>query len=267
MLLRTSTSQRGFSMVEIVISMGILGIMALVTMKLIDTQAQNEAMARSQGEIAKTMALLQASINDRDRCQMMFAGRGVNPPEYVSQLVYITQTQMKVLLAGESQYQDFRVDSIGLKQSTMISKDVADVDVTFSIERKGINFFQSSNRWVTMRKTISFVYSADANNKIKSCGPAVGDANLLAKQNICLNLGAAATWDPGTGACRLNTIQCPVGQIPEKMIELGNLECKPLRNNVVLNDFFDISAAGINCAGRDIRLDAVSGGKIRLICP
>lgn len=64
-------SQKGFSLPEITVALGLLGGISLMTIKLVENQMNNEAHLKAKTEIAKTTALLKTILNDPENCRNM----------------------------------------------------------------------------------------------------------------------------------------------------------------------------------------------------
>lgn len=64
-------NQKGFTLPEIMISLGLLGGISIVTVRLIENQASNEAHLKAKAEIMKTTSLLKTILNDPEHCRNM----------------------------------------------------------------------------------------------------------------------------------------------------------------------------------------------------
>ncbi len=64
-------NQKGFTLPEIMVSLGLLGGISIVTVRLIENQANNEAHLKAKAEIAKTTSLLKTILNDPESCRNM----------------------------------------------------------------------------------------------------------------------------------------------------------------------------------------------------
>lgn len=62
---------KGFSLPELTVALGILGGIALVTVKLIENNANNQAHLKAKAEISKTTALLKSILNNPESCKNM----------------------------------------------------------------------------------------------------------------------------------------------------------------------------------------------------
>ncbi|HXH30305.1 MAG TPA: hypothetical protein VNJ01_05810 [Bacteriovoracaceae bacterium] len=278
----------GLSLVELSISMFILGVMGVMTMKLIDNQIQGEALLRSSSEVSKTMSLLKTAINDRSRCYDMVGGRSFSAAgESIDTLSYFDRDKdqagavAKEFLGSGKSYKEFQIpgqlappdkSGIFIKKSTL-GPDLADLTITFKINKKGLSFLSDSNTlpFITVKRTISFVVSRTAVGAptITGCGPAVGDANDIAKRNLCKQFGF--TWDIPTSKCTPPTpILCAAETVPKGVVAFDQLDCVPVRNWINLDDYFDYGWE--NCttkapAGTWNKITmVVEGGKYRMRC-
>lgn len=265
--------ESGFSLIEITISMAVLGALSLVTMKLVDNQMQSEGLLKSRSEITKTVATIIQSINNKSRCFDMVGGKAPTDDGFdLSPLEYKDENEAKTreLLAAGNRYREFRVQSILLKKNP-VTDDLADIEIIFQVNKKGISLLRSdvTSAVVNIKKTISFIISKDPGYNITGCGPAVGESNDLAKQNMCGEIGFV--WTAGTpGTCTPppppTVLECPIGQIPSAMTTLTQLNCVNIRAHINLNDFFDFSpAAGPCLAPLGISIGE-AGGKYKVVC-
>ena len=64
-------NQLGFTLAEMAVSLGLLGGISIVTVRLIGNQANNEAHLKAKAEIMKTTSLLKIALNDPEGCRNM----------------------------------------------------------------------------------------------------------------------------------------------------------------------------------------------------
>ncbi len=175
-------NQKGFSLPEIMVSLGLLGGISIVTVRLIENQANNEAHLKAKAEIIKTTSILKTILNDPEGCRNMLkdqvippslAGRTEigQPPAIAPAAAPMAGLYQRVragagvlaykeILVPNAKYGLFRTGSIGLVKTsdndtpteilnpTMMNIDVDSIDliVQFRLESKSIlNAFRSDN--------------------------------------------------------------------------------------------------------------------------
>jgi len=68
-------SQNGLSMLEMSISMGVLGGVMLISMNVVSQKKSNESYIRSKGEIQKAISLMAINLKNPENCRSVVAGR------------------------------------------------------------------------------------------------------------------------------------------------------------------------------------------------
>ncbi len=177
--MRIIENQRGFTLVEIVIAIGLLGGISIVTMKLMEDQANNKAHLVAKTEIAKAMSMLKATLNKSDTCRAMLSrqflndtlggtGRVIQPPPALPapsitpavqaglyQRVLMPNSPVggtpvytyKEMLVLGGNYGNFRVNDIRLVRvtNTNTNVDQVNLEVRFGVEKKSILFRSDGN--------------------------------------------------------------------------------------------------------------------------
>lgn len=178
-------NQKGFSLPEIMISLGLLGGISIVTVRLIENQANNEAHLKAKAEIMKTTSILKTILNDPEGCRNMLKDQVIpaavatpetttnigQPPAIAPNPAPIAGLYQRVragagalaykeILVPNAKYGLFRTGSIQLAKTsdantpttilnptTMnIDVDTIDLIVQFRLESKSImNAFRSDN--------------------------------------------------------------------------------------------------------------------------
>ena len=277
------SNQKGFSLAEVMIGAALMGGVALITAKLMGDQAASQAQFKARSEMAKMTSALEAALNNTDTCKRVLGGvtyaltgtsmGTAGTDAAVLQYTLPDRPAVKVLL-GENDYGDFIVPNAGIviKNSvydTPAGGSMIDLNLSFMVKQRGF-LVRGSNPDAPdlIRKSIPIVVQTDnlggGNFRIRECGPVLGDANVDAKRKMCDSLIAAnvAIWN-GT-RCELISVKCPFGQIAIKMTSLGGIICADIKDQVNLQDLFDMS--GVDCAGKpNLRIDNV-GGKFKINC-
>jgi len=73
--MRAIKCQNGLSMLEMSVSMGLLGGVMLISMNVVNQQKSNETYIKSKGEIQKAISLLAVNLKDPENCRSVVAGR------------------------------------------------------------------------------------------------------------------------------------------------------------------------------------------------
>lgn len=96
-----SLKNKGFSLPELTVALGILGGIALVTVKLIENNANNQAHLKAKSEIQKTTALLKSILNNSESCRNMLKDQ-VLPIDNQTTTSYTTIGNPPALPAGST---------------------------------------------------------------------------------------------------------------------------------------------------------------------
>lgn len=72
-------NNKGFTLPEIMVSLGLLGGISIVTVRLIENQANNEAHLKAKAEIMKTTSILKTILNDSEGCRNMMKDQVIPP--------------------------------------------------------------------------------------------------------------------------------------------------------------------------------------------
>ena len=246
-----SVKNAGFSLPEIMIAMGLLAGISLVTVKVIDNQANNEGRLKSQAEIQKTIALLKTMLNSPDTCRHMLLGQPLSPNvNGVTDIIRPTAVpatespglyqripnhsspgtfSYKQILAIDGNYGRFRIGGTGSIQLVKVTDsgsniDAIDLVIRFRTETKGIFFRDDNNdnndRTVVQRIPLMVTFAPGAPDRITDCGLVLSDSNIAAKKKLCDSMGALAVWNAGTNRCSFNpNSACGLGWFPSNKID------------------------------------------------
>ncbi len=258
------SSYSGFSMTELMVGVGLLGGVSLVTMKVMQENAGNEAYLNFTAKVNSASMLIQNAMNNAGRCNEMVVGqvRGTSLP-YLR--ISKGGAAYEVLLQENTEYADFFVPSSGIQLTTStLGSNISEIVLTFKTRRqallKGGNASNLNKGMIVKR--IPFVTELTG-TMIKSCGPVVSDADAAAKEVMCRSLGAAATWSGGV--CTLVEMKCPAGQVPSQMTSMGKVICVSVLNPNFRDTLFDYGPTTC-AAGQTVTLVAGAGGKIKAGC-
>lgn len=261
-------NQKGLSLVEITVALGLMGLMTLVTMKLTQTSKGNEALIKANGEISKTMSLIQSALNNPDNCRSMIGGYQLNGPALpYLQLKLVdrstvphTITTVNVL-TDNTKYTDFSLDTNAIRlvtNTTFQTGLVADLVIQFKLKQMGQD--------KTVEKKIPVYVTTDASNNIVSCGPVIGEVNDQAKQKFCESLagGNVASWTGGK--CILKSMDCPYGQIPRSMGKMGDFVCEDITTIVPVTQIFNTSEPPCDVGTNGVSIVSDTNGRLKINC-
>ena len=251
--------QKGFSLVELVVTLGLMGMVSLITMKVMENQSAAQLSVEATAEINSTVSLIAGAVNDPAKCHQMFAGRNIN--SVINELRYQVATSGApadvYLLQSRNVgkiYRYFYIDDGDMTLSQDPSNmGMANLNIFFNVQSMAISqkinlFSQLNSR--TVRRQIPFNVVTDASLNILSCGPLASRNNILAKEIACrglLNTGLV-TWDSGSSRCLLRRNVCPAGEIPVNFDASGNIVCNTGGDQVRVEEIFDLSYMTNNCA-------------------
>lgn len=262
-------NQRGFSLVELVVTLGISGIFTLMWMRYSLNSYNQDAHLRYLAEINSTLTTLQYALSKPEMCTKVFKDKTTVPDlnDYLTgvELTDITNGR-EWIRVGEHPY--FNVDKIQIYNSP-ISNSGFDLEIRFSPRTTSVfnSFFSGASKEIVKRYTI---VGARNGNTIISCGPIVSDINLKAKEEFCNSMTNLATWDttvtPPTCRFKHTSFTCPAGRVPKDIHKTTGLVCEHIANRVDLDELFDTSSVK-NCPSKNYTLYQLPNGKITIGCP
>lgn len=277
----------GFSLPEIVIAIGLLGGISLVTMKLMEEQADNKAHLVAKAEIQKATALLKATLNNPENCRYMLRDQivpsALNTPENiinpgslpaVGLYLRINTGAYKELLIPGGNYGKFRVGTIRLQRTSANIGNMGNIEllIQYGVEKKSIIFKSDNNinNDRTYLHKIPLTVTTDSSSRIKDCGTVVSDANIAARQKFCESLGNMAWWNTSVtpNRCEFRDLRCSYGLVPHKQDSsmddtIPVYECVPITDKFDASDLFDETACTSSTGKYSIQS---SGGKLRVAC-
>ena len=186
-------NQNGFTLVEAMIAIGIMGITAVGFMQIIGNQTQAKMSMESSFELSRKMLSLTYAFQSRDACINTFETTGVGDP--IDKI--IDGSKREILKKGS--VEDFlEVTSMKLVNKSIPEPFVDDAqgEVTLVIE-----FTKKLKEDLVREKSISLQVKVDNTGKIKDCYSL--DSSL--KDTLCTELGG----DLVDGKCEpKNTVLC-----------------------------------------------------------
>lgn len=271
--------EKGFSLPEVLVGLGLMGGISIVTMKMVENQVSNDVLIKSKVEVSKTVSIIEGIIANPDLCKKMLGGKiratSTTSGTPLTDLKY-TVNGGNIMVLENKNYGAFMINAgdIQLANSKNTSGGTfADLLINFRVRKKAVARFgdntdMSNFTVVPARIPVSVTLNA-ATSAIESCGPVVSEANDTARRIFCQNLGGATSWvlESGVWKCKLKTtLKCPAGQLPKRMTSLGYVECVPAENAVDLDQIFDTSPGCATGTGQ-YKIEFDSGtNKLKLRC-
>ncbi len=264
------SSEHGFSLPELMITVVILGGIALVTMRLFENQTNNEALIRSRAEIQKAVSLIRSSLANPNNCSATFnslginnvAVSGANGVNIPAVKVHLPSTGgTKNLFTANTNYNHFDLDTINVRT---YEDNRLKMDLNFKHKKKSSDGRNPGN-WSYVRESLIFQVDFQSSTMITNCREIVSAANATAKEKFCKSLGTAATWNGATGKCTFNQMTCPFGQVVMKLNTFGGIQCAPIKDHIKLDTLFDVSYTCLNVSGK-YRILYNGSGKLRVDC-
>lgn len=279
--------QRGFSIPEITLALGLVAGVSLVTMKLVETNARNQNRLKASAEIQKTVSLLKVALNDPIRCRTILrdqlvptvadsslpgAALGTNPGSQAGLFQEIRDgggTSLKELLRPNTAYSSFRTSTITLRRISGAPSDTAELILNFANETDSNMRNDGSHLSAdkVSRIVIPLIAKLNGSGVLTDCTPSISDVDDSAREKFCLSLGNLAEWDnpPGSRTCKFKTHQCSYGFVPTIHQLDGSLVCVPLRDQINPDLLFDESPCTMTSTNSNLRIIEV-GGRLKLEC-
>jgi prepilin-type N-terminal cleavage/methylation domain-containing protein len=276
---------KGFTLVEIMISLGLLSGISLVTIKMMENHANNQTVLKAKAEIQKTTLLIKAALQDPENCRYMFRDQTIGsyqspvdigsplpidpmdpelpPGLYQRYRNHANQTwELKELITPNSDYNGFRVGLIQLRYPKSGLQTMAELVVNFKVEIKNFIFNDKKDGNEKIYPRVIPLTVKQIDDKITDCSPAVSDTNLVARKKFCLSLGGMAEWV--NGKCQFKEISCSPGQVPRKVAQTGQLTCVPASDQFKASDLFDTTSCTVS-GSRSFSVEKV-GTKLKIVC-
>jgi prepilin-type N-terminal cleavage/methylation domain-containing protein len=263
-------AERGFSLTELMVTVGILGGIALVTMRLFEDQTNKEALIRSKSEIQKTISLVKQSLSKPVNCRLnlnpytipQIQATGTTGHPHPNLKTYVSSTSTKLLLGSGMNYNHFKTDNI-LLFSVPGEPSKVRLQLKFLHKKKSSDGAVSGN-WTSVSESLFYTVSKNSLGQITDCGEVVCAANATAKQKFCKSLGSAAIWNASTGKCTFAQMTCPFGEVVMKLNTFGGVQCGPIKDYIKLDTLFDVSTC-TNTSGK-YRIVSNGAGKLKVEC-
>lgn len=297
-MLLDKLGQKGFTLIEILVAVGISAGLALLAAKLISDQSLNQNFLRISSDIDKRHAVIQSSIKNTTVCNDTFSGiilpststAEINIPKiFKSSTSSGTGAEVVIAFPSTPGTQDYVIESMILRNPIAGStyydmrESVKELVVTYEMKRK---YFGD----VQVQKPINIFMTMDpGTGAFRECGSVLADTKADSQKKMCDALGAVnAEWvefsDYATaypwlsageistmqttypnGKCKVKDLRCPIGEAAIKLDSLGGLVCHPVSSR--LGDLSGkIDTAPKDCVGANTFQIMEVGGKFTIVC-
>lgn len=191
--------QNGFSLVQLMITAGLVGGLALVLIQLVSYQNQASKKAFVDQEVFEIINRVQTTLLDSEACKKSLTSLG-----NLSSPTAITTLKDKNDSSINLSTQNVQVISISPKQPVNIVANSGTITLSIALQRK-LTYGQLSN--INKEVTVSVV--TDSGNVITNCYGTLDNAISSAVNNACTSLGGVMSGSQCliNGEILLKTIQ------------------------------------------------------------
>lgn len=292
-------SQKGFTLVEVLVGVGISASLALLAAKLISDQQFNQNHLRVSADVDKRHAIIQSAIKNQKACNDTFAG--INLDDNATNEISIPRLIKDNGAAGitniavpdiddanwKSTTSDFRIKSLILRNPLANSTyyemrgNIKELVVTYELKRK---YFGDT----IVTKPIHLFMTMDAGGTFRECGSILSDTKAESMYKMCQALGttiaewiepadyavrippaelAAAQANYPNGKCQVIESKCAEGTAPIKIDSLGGFICHPVSSR--LDDLGSkIDTSTHDCVGKtNLSITTDASGRFTISCP
>ena len=270
-----SHNQKGFSLPEIMIVLGILGGVSLMATNLIVDQNSNESYLKARIEIKNMMSFVQESIGDKKKCEGMLRGKLLAAENSSIPLPSLNVPgQTKEILKSNTEYKGFKIEGIELYTDQRINPvpssntefELVPVRINVDFRIKSKSLFSNSDRIIkeTIPLYVTMHSSQSSNRMFKDCEVVYTEKNDTAKEKFCKSISGVAQWDTTNKKCSFrNDRTCPPGHVLVKTLhDLKTMDCTPALGVMQLSDLFDTTSCKSTGTFRIIN----SSGKLKIDC-
>lgn len=236
-------NERGFSLVEIAVTLGISGIFTLMFMRYMMTSHNQDAHMNYLAQVNDTLTSLQYTLSKPDTCNKVFNGMTVSLAGTPVPATGLKVVDTVLLKTGDST--GFHVQDIKLYTSTISPNSAFDLEITFvPLDKSGFNMYFAPATSI-IKKRMTIIGTRDATNKIASCGPIVSDVNEMAVVDFCTSLrdlGQIVVED-GVKKCKYRSTyyKCDPPNVPSGFANTGRISCTAIAGRLTLENIFDFS--------------------------
>lgn len=191
---------KGFSLVEVMVAVGITGILSLVVAQMMKNQ--NEVMTHSEakGEELEIYSQIRTVLARKDACEATFKGSSMG-----DQLSVIRNSSTNIVFEVGNTYGNraLKLDGLILKnQNIPTSGGLGEAILEIKTTR-----LKKDNGQKEMTREIMLQVNADASGTVIECYSQINNTIETAKAEMCEAI--KGIYDPSTGLCDLNCISAP----------------------------------------------------------
>lgn len=267
-------NQKGFTLIELTIATGLVGVLSLGALKLYEDSSSHLSKITSRSGAEDVVSNMERVLSNPSYCKNALGGvsvsstatsLGTNGSLDSTIMSYTHPINGVTKLIGEDQYTKYEIPDGGIKiKESEFSTSIAELSINFKLK--------GSLTGVKDIQKIIYLSLVRSGSTISSCSSIVSSVDVDLKRSLCLRIGNPATgwggiWDSGTSTCTFKGYSCPVGQLVSGISNFGTVNCASVSSRIQasLGDYFDVVTVR-NCTGKSsFRLDGTSG-KYSLIC-
>lgn len=267
--LKNYLNEKGMSLLELVIALGIAGVISVFVADMMTEQGNRSSLAQITSEINAQHDVMQKTLRNKDACNEILQlaeetgafnvtdGRVI---EGIGRKNTRTEnTIVGVKTGNKGKYEITNIVARNSPLSTFVKRFV----ITYTIPNKKIIDGKK-----TIIKTIDVLAEKTASGNWK-CGNLVENSRKEATRQMCLSLGTAVTWIEDASNvenydCVLNEFKCTGTNVPVRLEEFGKFECKPAKDVVDMTELVDPSP--VDCTNKPMVSLITNGTKLKLSC-
>ena len=260
------SSQLGFSIMELMVGVGIAGGIALVGSQLMSDHVSHKKHLEDKSEINRITQSVKYALADRESCSRnlnTFSGsQTFTTPQNISSVV---NSKGGVVVSAPSPQGSYSLESMSIIRNANNQK-VLDFVLTFDWGKRKFNNDNRANPALASKivKRISVFASFDPEVSTWRCGEIMADDRDALKQELCEALGAVAVWDNDLDRCRIKEIKCGPNQVPVMMTSLGSYDCRPTMSTINPNDLINTNV--VPCGEGATAQISVVGNRYTITC-
>lgn len=275
-------TQKGFSLVELLVGIGIAGGVALMGSQIMSEQLSHKKHLDDRSEIDKITQLVRYNLSDRSNCANNLAAFPPNLGHFSAAKKIANGGIIKVRPNGErhilvnvpSEHGAYSLENIEIVKNATNS-NILDFVLSFNWGKRKFNNDNRENPDSSAKiiKRISILASIDpgpdgvigtGNDDRWKCGEVLSDDKVALKRDLCTSLGGIAKWKNDIEQCQIDEVKCGHNEIPTMMSSMGSYRCRPTIELVKASDV--IETASVPCpAGKTVSI-VVENKKFKILC-
>jgi|GEM_PF-5051602 len=261
-------SQLGFSIMELMVGVGIAGGVALVGSQLMSDHVSHKKHLEDKSEINRITQTVKYALADRESCSRnlnaFLESETFSTPQSISSLV---NSKGSVVVSAPSPQGSYSLESINIIRNANNQK-VLDFVLTFDWGKRKFNNDNRANpadaSKIVKRVSVFAGFDRDLESPAWRCGEIMADDRDALKQELCEALGEIAEWDDDLDRCRIKEIECGPNQVPVMMTSLGSYDCRPTMSTINPNDLINTNV--VPCGEGATAQISVVGNRYTITC-